>query len=196
MKHYFQFTILLVPFLLCISFKIFAAPPDSLTYQRIDQYVQRQMKDYKIPGAAVGIILDTRIAYLKGYGIADNSGRKVTPQTPFLLASVTKSFTALCIMQLVEEGKIDLDAPAQKYIPWFHTANAGASSHITVRHLLNRKYLVDNLIRSREDLIKELLFDRDKIKAVGGKPQTECIEEDKPGSLCDIHYGRNTTHDY
>jgi CubicO group peptidase (beta-lactamase class C family) len=138
MKYYYQFTILLVSFLFCISSEIFAAPPDSLTYQSIDQYIQKQMKAYSIPGAAIGIIQDNHIVYLKGYGIADNNGRKVTPQTPFLLASVTKSFTALGIMQLVEEGKIDLDEPVQKYIPWFHTANAEASSHIIVRHLLNQ----------------------------------------------------------
>lgn len=114
-----------------------AAIPDSATYKKIDEYIQKQIRDYKIPGAAVGIIQDDRITYLKGYGFADNSGHKVTPQTPFLLASVTKSFTALCIMQLVEEGKVDLDAPVQKYIPWFRTADAEASSHITIRHLLN-----------------------------------------------------------
>ncbi len=60
----------------------------------------------------------------------------VTPQTPFLLGSTTKSFTALAIMQLVEAGKIELDAPVQRYLPWFRVADPVASAHMTVRHLL------------------------------------------------------------
>lgn len=96
------------------------------------------MKTYKIPGIALGIVKDDSVIYLKGYGFADDNGRRVTPQTPFLLASVTKSFTALGIMQLVEEGKIDLDSPVQKYLPWFRVADLNASSKITVRHLLHQ----------------------------------------------------------
>lgn len=138
MKYYYHLTILLASFLFCISSEIFAAPPDSLTYQSIDQYIQKQMKTYKIPGAAIGIVEDDSAVYLKGYGIADNSDRKVSPKTPFLLGSVTKSFTALGIMQLVEEGKIDLDTPVQKYLPWFRIADVKASSQITVRQLLNQ----------------------------------------------------------
>ncbi|HEX5167844.1 MAG TPA: serine hydrolase domain-containing protein [Cyclobacteriaceae bacterium] len=136
-KHYY-FVILALLFLFCFSSITFGQGPDSLTYKKIDDYIQKQMEAYKIPGASVGIIQGNRKVYLKGYGTADNTGRKVTPQTPFLLASVTKSFTALCIMQLVEEGKINLDESVQKYIPWFHTADTGASSQITVRHLLNQ----------------------------------------------------------
>ncbi|MBN1219504.1 MAG: beta-lactamase family protein, partial [Anaerolineae bacterium] len=60
------------------------------------------------------------------------------PQTPFFIGSLTKSFTALAVMQLVEAGKIDLDAPVQHYLPWFRVANPQASAQITVRHLLNQ----------------------------------------------------------
>jgi len=110
--------------------------PVSSTFINIDEYVQKQMKNFKIPGAAIGIVQSDRIAYLKGYGIAGDNRCKVTPKTPFLIASVSKSFTALGIMQLVEDGKIDLDAPVKKYLPWFQTADTKASSEITVRNLL------------------------------------------------------------
>jgi hypothetical protein len=50
---------------------------------------------------------------------------------------VSKSFTALAVMQLVEAGKIDLDAPVQRYLPEFTTADPAAASQITIRHLLN-----------------------------------------------------------
>src|SRR5260370_11874312 len=55
---------------------------------------------------------------------------------PFVLGSISKAFTALAVMQVSTQGKIDLDAPVQRYIPWFHVATPGASSQITIRHLL------------------------------------------------------------
>jgi CubicO group peptidase (beta-lactamase class C family) len=60
----------------------------------------------------------------------------MTPQTPVMLASLAKPMTGLAIMQLFEAGKIDLDAPVQRYIPWFRVADEAASAQITVRHLL------------------------------------------------------------
>jgi CubicO group peptidase (beta-lactamase class C family) len=51
---------------------------------------------------------------------------------------VTKSFTAIAVMQLVEQGQVDLDAPIQRYLPWFRVADEAASAQITVRHLLNQ----------------------------------------------------------
>ena len=104
--------------------------------EAIDTYVEAQMHDLHIPGLALGIVHDDKIVYLRGYGQADPSGRAVTPQTPFMLASVSKPLTALGIMQLVAAGKIDLDAPVQRYIPWFRVADETASRQITVRHLL------------------------------------------------------------
>ena len=115
-----------------------AANPE---FAAIDAYVTTRMEDLRIPGAAVGIVKGDQIVYLKGFGVADPSGRPVTTQTSFRLASVSKTLTALAIMQLVEAGKVELDAPVQRYLPWFRVASgtsstAEGSSHITVRHLL------------------------------------------------------------
>jgi CubicO group peptidase (beta-lactamase class C family) len=57
---------------------------------------------------------------------------------PFFVGSLAKSFTALAVMQLVEAGKIELDAPVQRYLPWFRVADPQASAEMTVRHLLNQ----------------------------------------------------------
>jgi CubicO group peptidase (beta-lactamase class C family) len=103
----------------------------------IDKYLEGQMAALRIPGLALGIVQGKQIVHLKGYGVADASGRLVTPQTPFLLNSISKSFVALAVMQLVEQGKIELDAPVQRYLPWFRVADASASAQITMRHLLN-----------------------------------------------------------
>ena len=91
-----------------------------------------------IPGLALGVVHGDRVAYLKGYGIAGPDGRPVTAQTPFILGSTSKSITALAVMQLVEAGKIDLDAPVTRYLPWFRTHDAAGSAQISVRHLLHQ----------------------------------------------------------
>jgi CubicO group peptidase (beta-lactamase class C family) len=107
-------------------------------FEAIDAYVQNQMQEMRMPGAELGIVKGDKIVHLEGFGDADDSGRNVTPQTPFKIGSTSKSFTALAIMQLVEEGKVDLDAPVQRYIPWFRVADPEASKHITVHNLLNQ----------------------------------------------------------
>jgi CubicO group peptidase (beta-lactamase class C family) len=106
--------------------------------EQIDAYIHARMQAAHIPGLALGIVRGKEVVYLKGYGIAGPDGRSVTPQTPFILGSTSKSFTALAVMQLGEAGKIDLDAPVTNYLPWFRTADAASSARITVRNLLHQ----------------------------------------------------------
>jgi len=128
--------------LLAVSFtalsRAAAQRPPLADFAAIDNYVQSEMQAMRLPGLALGIVQGDQIAHLRGFGTADPSGRAVTPQTPFITASLSKSFTALAIMQLVESGKVDLDAPVQRYLPWFQVADPVASTRITVRHLLNQ----------------------------------------------------------
>jgi CubicO group peptidase (beta-lactamase class C family) len=102
----------------------------------VDDYIHDSMQAARIPGLSLGVVQGDRVVYLKGYGIAGPDRRPVTAQTPFILGSTSKSFTALAVMQLVEAGKIDLDAPVTTYLPWFRAGNAAWSAQITVRHLL------------------------------------------------------------
>jgi CubicO group peptidase (beta-lactamase class C family) len=112
-----------------------AGEPD---FAAIDRYVESERQAMRVPGLAIGIVQSDRIVHLAGFGQADPSGRPVTSQTPFLTASLNKSFTALAVMQLVEAGMVDLDAPVQRYIPWFRVADPDASARLTLRHLLNQ----------------------------------------------------------
>ena len=107
-------------------------------FATIDSYVQAQLDASRIPGLALGIVQGDQIVHLKGFGKANDSGSAVTPQTPFLLGSLSKSFTALAVMQLVEAGKIVLEAPIERYLPWFRVADPAASVRITVRQLLTQ----------------------------------------------------------
>lgn len=104
----------------------------------VDAYIRASMHTAHIPGLALGVVHGDHVAYLKGFGIAGPDGRPVTSQTPFILGSTSKSFTALAVMQLVEAGRIDLDAPVTRYLPWFRTHNAAESAQISVRHLLHQ----------------------------------------------------------
>lgn len=106
-------------------------------FDAVDEYISVKREELGIPGAALVIVQGDQIVHLKAFGIADGSGRPVTPQTPFFTGSTGKSITALAIIQLVEAGKIKLDAPVQTYLPWFRVADANASQIITVRQLLN-----------------------------------------------------------
>ncbi len=113
-------------------------PLQQIDKDRIDAYIQARMQTASIPGLALGVIYGDQVVYLKGYGFAGPDGRAVTAQTPFILGSTSKSFTALAVMQLVEAGQIDLDAPVTTYLPWFRTGDAAASAQITVRNLLHQ----------------------------------------------------------
>lgn len=106
-------------------------------YERIDAYVADELQDSRIPGAALAVVENGRTVHSTGFG-TDGRGHPVTADTPFWIGSNTKSMTALAVMQLVEDGSVDLDAPIQRYLPDFRVADADASRTITVRHLLNQ----------------------------------------------------------
>jgi CubicO group peptidase (beta-lactamase class C family) len=112
------------------------APGVAQKMSEIDRYIDGEMEATGLPGLAVAIVQGNAIIHVRGYGVADQQSRRpVTPATPFVLASSSKSFTAVSIMQLVEAGKISLDSPVVQYIPWFRMADKEASSRITVRQL-------------------------------------------------------------
>lgn len=108
------------------------------SYAAIDAYVDEQRRRLNIPGGALAIVEGNKIVHVRGFGKARPNGEVPTQQTPFFIGSLTKSFTALSIMQLVEDGKIELDAPVQRYLPWFKVADSQASAKMSVRHLLNQ----------------------------------------------------------
>lgn len=118
-----------------------AAPGTAVTRAEIDlaaidSYVEAQMRKHDLRGVSLAIIQGDEVLYLKGYGSA-GKGRPMTPQTPMYIGSQSKSFTALAIAQLAEQGLVDVEAPVRNYIPWFAVADEGASARIKVSHLLH-----------------------------------------------------------
>ncbi|MCH5164736.1 MAG: beta-lactamase family protein, partial [Clostridiales bacterium] len=102
------------------------AMTDTDIYSDIDSYLQTCVKNADIPAMSVTIVDRNSELFSQSYGNCPNC------DTPFLLGSVSKSFTAVCIMQLVEQGKIDLNNNIATYLP-----NATDGDTITVRQLLN-----------------------------------------------------------
>ncbi|SHE50375.1 CubicO group peptidase, beta-lactamase class C family [Seinonella peptonophila] len=137
MRQIFQF---IMSIILVIGLCILSITPvfaDShLPTKKIDQYLQEQMKKNRIPGMAVAITYQDQVIYAKGFGTAGYN-RLVTPDTPFAIASLSKAFTAMAVMQLVEMGKLKLDTPVQKILPDFRL-NDPRGSKITVQHLLHQ----------------------------------------------------------
>ncbi|HEX6386228.1 MAG TPA: serine hydrolase domain-containing protein, partial [Anaerolineae bacterium] len=135
LRRQLQWVLILV--LVAVSAGELAAQPvQPLDGDAIDSFVESQMQAHRIRGLALAITQGDEIVHLRGYGTAGDD-RPMTADTPMHLGSVSKSFTALAIMQLVEQGQVDLDAPVQAYLPWFTVADDEAGRAITVRHLLH-----------------------------------------------------------
>lgn len=113
-----------------------AGAPDAGPDQAaIDRFITDRLEANNLPGVAVAITAGDRQLHLRGYGKA-GPGESVTPQTQFRIGSLSKSFTAAAVLQLVDAGQISLDAPVVEYLPDFRVDDP-RSDRITVRHLLN-----------------------------------------------------------
>ncbi|WP_432927851.1 serine hydrolase domain-containing protein [Microbispora sp. CA-135349] len=102
----------------------------------IDAYLAESMESTALPGMSVVVTHNGKIVHAAGYG-QDSAGRPITAETPMRVASVSKSFTAMAVMTLVEDGRISLDEPVARQLPEFRMTDPRARA-ITVRHLLNQ----------------------------------------------------------
>lgn len=99
----------------------------------VDAAVLQQIKEQRIPGVELAVVLNGKIVKAKGYGLANvELGTPVSPETIFEAGSITKQFTATAIMLLAEEGKLGLDDSITKYFP----QASPAMKAVTIRHLL------------------------------------------------------------
>ncbi|UED70543.1 serine hydrolase [Brevibacillus sp. HD3.3A] len=126
---------------------------ERLQMTELAHYIETFMEEHSVPGLAVALSLHGQTIYAKGFGVRDlDTKEPVTPETVFGIASVTKSFTAAAIMQLVHEGKLSLDDPVNKYLPSFRLTGCDAGK-IQIRHLLSHTSGVPPLLR-KEELIQ------------------------------------------
>lgn len=109
-------------------------------FPEIERIFAEAVEKQHMPGAAIGIVVDGDLVFTKGFGSRDAAAKApVDADTVFRIASMTKSFTAVAILKLRDEGKLGLDDPVSKYVPELRgLANAtGDAPALTIRHLLS-----------------------------------------------------------
>ena len=129
-------------FALLISFSL-SAQKDSKEIDQfvseLDQKIPQLLNDFIVPGTAIAIIENGKIILQKGYGYSDiDKETKVTNTTGFNIGSISKTIAAWGVMKLVQEGKIDLDTPAENYLTRWHLPESEFDSNeVTIRRLLS-----------------------------------------------------------
>ena len=105
----------------------------------LDQKLPQLLNDFSVPGTAIAIIENGKVILQKGYGYSNvDKETKVTTTTGFNIGSISKTIAAWGVMKLVQDGKIDLDAPAEKYLTRWHLPKSDFDSNaVTIRRLLS-----------------------------------------------------------
>lgn len=118
-----------------------AASPDPAggmyrkTFRSLDRFVEQYMRDMGSPGMTLVLADRAGVQRVATYGLGDLERRKpARPEELFQIGSISKSFVAICLLQLRDEGKLDLHRPVYDYLPWFRVESTFAP--ITVHHLL------------------------------------------------------------
>ncbi|MFD2671660.1 cyclic peptide export ABC transporter [Marinicrinis sediminis] len=94
--------------------------------REMDAWLEEQLANSGIPGASVVMVQGEETVYQRGFGYRDKEKEEpVTAETLFELASASKAFTGLAILQLAQQGRLDLQAPVQTYLPWFEMVYHG-----------------------------------------------------------------------
>jgi CubicO group peptidase (beta-lactamase class C family) len=103
----------------------------------LDQYIEKVLKTFNVPGVSVSIVKDGQVLMSKGYGVKKmGTNEKVDENTLFLIASNTKAFTATALAILVEEGKLKWNDKVIDHLPWFRMSDDYITTHLTIRDLL------------------------------------------------------------
>ena len=115
-----------------------AASVSAADFSTSDALMIRLMSTHNVPGAALALIKNGSIVLEKGYGFRDLAAHApITSATLFNLGSISKSFTALGVAQLVDQHQVDLDAPVTRYIPDVRLSDPQATQAVTLRQLLS-----------------------------------------------------------
>jgi CubicO group peptidase (beta-lactamase class C family) len=134
----------------------------------LEAWIESQMAYRGLPGLSIGILYDQDLVWAKGFGFADVEKRTpATPGTIYRIASISKLFTSTAILQLRDRGKLQLDDPVARHLPWFKVKGPHADAPaVTVRHLLTHTsglprespfpYWTDSKFPTREQLMQAL----------------------------------------
>jgi CubicO group peptidase (beta-lactamase class C family) len=108
----------------------------ALNKNELQSRLAELIKKHKVVGAAVGVLHNGEVTEAAAGVTNLNTGVEVTPDTVFQIGSMGKSWTATVVMQMVDEGKLDLDVPIRTYLPEFKVSDPDVSAEVTLRHIL------------------------------------------------------------
>lgn len=155
--------------------KFSQASPYAQPIAVFEEYVARQMELDKAPGLSVGFLKDDFV-WARGFGYADFENRApAKAESSYRLASITKTLTAVAVLQLVEAGKIDLDAEVQTYVPFFPRKKWPVTIRLLLGHLAGishyRNYETEGHIKVHENTKEalEIFQDFDLVAEPGTK---------------------------
>jgi CubicO group peptidase (beta-lactamase class C family)/D-alanyl-D-alanine dipeptidase len=116
------------------------APKDyAPVVEMLERFIAREMADKQLPAISIALVDDQQVVWAKGFGFANPKDKtNAAAETVYRVGSVSKLFTDIAIMQLVEQGKIDLDAPVARYLPDFNPRNSFGKP-ITLRQLMSHR---------------------------------------------------------
>lgn len=134
----FKYPIISIILMLFISVN-FAIAQDA-PLQGFDDYVNKSIKDWEVPGVAIAVVKDDKIIFAKGYGVRElGKTDAVTPNTMFAIGSSSKAFTSAALAMLVDEGKVKWNDPVSKYLPSFQLFDPYVTREMMVRDLLSHR---------------------------------------------------------
>jgi len=135
--------------------------------KNLENFIEKRIHELKIPGLGIGIVKDNSVLYSRGFGYADIENRKkITPNNVFRVGSISKTFTAIGIMQQLEQGKIDLNENINKYLPngKIYSKKRNANP-ITFKHILTHTSGIGEILK-RTDLFRIHHFVNKNIKKI------------------------------
>lgn len=116
----------------------------------LDEFIEKGMADWGIPGLAVSVVKDGEIIYAKGFGVRKlGDTAPVDEHTVFGVASTTKAMTVTALGMLVDEGKVSWDDRVRDHLPWFELSDPWASDVVTVRDLLSHRVGIGRMTGNR-----------------------------------------------
>src|SRR5215213_10817046 len=117
-----------------------AAAQQASPFPALDTYIEKARQDWGIAGLAVAIVRHDSVIYARGFGVRDiGKPDKVDEKTVFAIGSNFKSFTAVAMGMLKDEGKLQLDDPAMKYLPAFAVSDPYITRELTLRDLMTHR---------------------------------------------------------
>ncbi len=143
-----------------------AAYSQEVPSKDFDEYINKALKDWDVPGLAIAIVKNDQIVFARGYGVRKlGDPTPVDEKTIFAIGSSSKAFTSASIAMLVDEGKIKLDDPATKYLPGFQLFDPYVTREMTVRDLLCHRsglergdFLWYGTSYSRDEIVRRVRF--------------------------------------